>query len=481
MKTNEEITNEIHKIAVEYCDHAVKPFIAILQPRRTFKEIPVQLLESHVNRMIDCTAIAVSMHAIDGNPVDVAENWLIEKALEDDVEYAMFIEEDTALPFYGLVNLVSTAEQNPGAIVVGVYYVKFGGPMMGKIDEKGRWTYLDVTPNTGLRRNIGFSGLGCALIPLSVIKKIKKQFPDLPLFCIIPEKCWGDEKVKAMGNDTWFYNLAKKCGVEVICDTSVQCLHVELATGKYTAHPDIDLDDYFTNFPITEKLTYKDRRRVERDYHARINLPDYINNISQPVKNLPIDYSEETEKKVIECLQDIQCTQNYYEVSRLCERLKTLKPKVILEIGVAFGGSMNLWLNFSQDDTLYIGVDNAMQFVPKKEYIQKKILIEGDSQLPDTVKKVKEALGDNKVDFLFIDGSHIASAVRSDFAIYSPFVKNGGIIALHDIDVSINQEHCKGIKEFWKELKDKYNTEEFINTESEVHFGIGVIKIGSDQ
>lgn len=59
----------------------------------------------------------------------------------------------------------------------------------------------------------------------------------------------------------------------------------------------------------------------------------------------------------------------------------------------------------------------------------------------------------------------------------APLVKKGGIIAIHDIDPSLNTEHCKGIKKLWGELKEKYNTEEFINTESEVHFGIGIIKL----
>jgi hypothetical protein len=108
---------------------------------------------------------------------------------------------------------------------------------------------------------------------MSVVRQIKEKFADLPLFCVVPDKCWGDEQVKAMGNDTWFYCLAQRCGVEVICDTSVHCLHVELATGKYTAHPDVKLDEYFTNFQITEKLSYPDRLRVEKDYHERINKP----------------------------------------------------------------------------------------------------------------------------------------------------------------------------------------------------------------
>jgi predicted O-methyltransferase YrrM len=477
MKSNEQITKEIHEIALGFSESSFcTPYVAILQPRRDFREVPAQQLQSHINRMIDFTSMSVSFHAIDGNPVDVADNYLIEKALEDNAKYALFIEEDTVLPSYGAVRLIETAEKYPDSIIVGVYYVKFGGPMISQLDEEKRWTYIDATPNTGLRRNIPSCGLGCALIPLSVIRKIKAKFVDIPLFCIVPEKCWGDDKVKALGQDTWFYNLVAKCGIEVICDTSVQCLHIELSTGKYSAHPDVNLDDYITNMPITEPLTLKDRNRVSAEYINRMRQPQYINGINVPVVSLPIDYSENTVDLVKRCLEDVQSTQNYYEVARLCERIKTLQPRTILEIGVDRGGSMNLWLNFAPSDALYIGVDNAMQFVIQRNHYQEKVFIEADSTKPDTVNKVKDALDGREVDFLFIDGNHNEFSVRSDFKNYADLVRKGGIIALHDISGTLNMEHCAGVRKLWEEVKTSgVKTEELVNEEAEIHFGIGVI------
>lgn len=477
MKTNEQITSEIHEIAKGFAESSFcAPYVAILQPRRDFREQPAQQLQSHINRMIDFTSMSVSYHAIDGNPVDISRCWLMEQAVKDDAKYALFIDEDTALPAYGAVRLIETAEKNPDAIVVGVYYVKFGGPMISRLDEKRRWTYIDATPNTGLRRNIPSCGLGCALIPLSVIRKIQAKFPQIPLFCIVPEGCWGDKTIKALGEDTWFYRLAELAGVEVICDTSVQCLHMELKTGKYTAHPDVNLNDYITNMPVTTPLTLQDRNRVSAEYIARIQQPGYINGIDKPVINLPVGYSKDTLAKVTASLKDVQCTQNYYEVAQLCERLEAINAKTILEIGVDRGGSMNLWLKFVPSDARYIGVDNAMQFVIKRDTPQTKTLIEADSRKPETLEKVKAELGGAEVDFLFIDGDHSEEAVRSDYALYAPLVRKGGIIAFHDIDASINQEHCKGIKKLWQELKEaKVASVEFVNTEAEVYFGIGVI------
>ncbi len=39
---------------------------------------------------------------------------------------------------------------------------------------------------------------------------------------------------------------------------------------------------------------------------------------------------------------------------------------------------------------------------------------------------------DEPIDFLFVDGNHEYDAVARDFALWSPFVRVGGVVALHD-------------------------------------------------
>jgi len=113
MKSEKQISELMHSIAVEHCQTRQKPYITILQPRRNFKETPAQQLMDWNNRMVDMTSVAVSFHAIDQNPVDSARCYLIEKALEDDAKYALFVDEDTVLPYYGVSNLIKTSEQFP--------------------------------------------------------------------------------------------------------------------------------------------------------------------------------------------------------------------------------------------------------------------------------------------------------------------------------------------------------------------------------
>lgn len=482
MKIEKQIVDEIHQIAKEFSTTKQKPYIAVLQPRRSFKETPAQQLQSWKNRHVDLTSVAVSYHAIDGNPVDSARCYLMEKALEDDAKYALFVDEDTVIPYDGVAKMVEVSKQFPDAIISGIYYVKFGNVMMSVKDEEGRWVLPNVNPDAPLIRNVVSTGLGCALIPLHIIRKIKEIYESIPLFCIVPDKTWKDEDVVFIGEDAWFFNLTRKCGFETIGVPSVQCLHMELSTGKYAAHPDVVLENYVTNIPITEPLTMKDRARVSKEYIERIcSIP--FHGLEKEIKNLPIEYTEDTLNRVKKyLLNGVKVSQNYYEISTLCEILNTLNPKTVLEVGVEKGGSFNIWSEFSDKDATLIGIDteitpeiienNIMKNIPDTKNVK---FIGGDSTKRETVEEVKKILGNREIDFLFIDGDHKYESIKLDFENYSPFVGTGGIIAFHDIDGSFNKEETNGVRKYWNEIKDKYKYKEIVNTEAEYNFGIGII------
>lgn len=57
---------------------------------------------------------------------------------------------------------------------------------------------------------------------------------------------------------------------------------------------------------------------------------------------------------------------------------------------------------------------------------------------------------DRPIDILFIDGSHEYEDVKADFFAFYPFVKPGGIIALHDI-----RGMWIGVIKFWEEIKEQ--------------------------
>lgn len=55
---------------------------------------------------------------------------------------------------------------------------------------------------------------------------------------------------------------------------------------------------------------------------------------------------------------------------------------------------------------------------------------------------------DRQIDILFIDGSHNYDDVKADFEAFYPFVKKGGIVALHDV-----RGMWKGVIKLWSEIR----------------------------
>jgi cephalosporin hydroxylase len=127
------------------------------------------------------------------------------------------------------------------------------------------------------------------------------------------------------------------------------------------------------------------------------------------------------------------------EIKNLLLILDKVKPKVILEIGTARGGTLFLFSNIAHEEATLISVDLS-QTIEKRilfRYIKKEkqkiYLIQGDSHSIETLRKIEGILKGRKVDFLFIDGDHSYEGVKKDFEMYSPLVRKGGIIAFHDI------------------------------------------------
>ena len=105
---------------------------------------------------------------------------------------------------------------------------------------------------------------------------------------------------------------------------------------------------------------------------------------------------------------------------------------------------------------------------------QKLRLIRANSHKISTLNHVKKFLKGQKIDFLFIDADHTYNGVKKDFEMYSPLVKDGGLIAFHDI-VSPSSL-LNNVHKFWKEIKEKFDGKEFIANDDQDFGGIGVLK-----
>jgi predicted O-methyltransferase YrrM len=173
----------------------------------------------------------------------------------------------------------------------------------------------------------------------------------------------------------------------------------------------------------------------------------------------------------------IKTMQYREELSRLMKILEKEEINTVLEIGEARGGSAYIMCR-SLECQKYVGVDlpdlHEMKLTrDKKDLLDlletQTVHVRGNSHDKSTFTEVQEALGDEKVEFLFIDGDHSYKGVKQDFEFYSKLVSEGGTVAFDDI------QHSKGVEKFWNEIKEDFKTKEVIP--SQKSSGIGVLKL----
>jgi len=184
--------------------------------------------------------------------------------------------------------------------------------------------------------------------------------------------------------------------------------------------------------------------------------------------------------------------QNPGEIERLYQAVCELRPRRVLEIGTAKGGTLYLWTQAAADDAAIVSLDlpggpfgggYPAQRVPFYQAFarpgQNLALMRADSHAEASLAAVRAHFGAGPVDFAFIDGDHTYEGVRQDVAMYSPLVREGGIVAFHDI---LPQEWSPvtQVHRVWNELKRDNEVEEFIDRDAPRQIGIGLIRVPRD-
>ncbi|MEM0488944.1 MAG: class I SAM-dependent methyltransferase [Candidatus Bathyarchaeia archaeon] len=222
--------------------------------------------------------------------------------------------------------------------------------------------------------------------------------------------------------------------------------------------------------------------KLRKEVSKCLNIEDYVN----------LSYNFHLKLKLPAKLRvtfKIAPFQIKEEIAQLLNLLADLKPKTLLEIGTASGGTLFLFCQVAEPDATIISVDLPggpfgggypewriplyMLFAKERQRIH---LVRADSHDPKTLEIVKNILSDRKLDFLFIDGDHTYEGVKRDFEMYSPLVRRGGIIAFHDI-VPGPSENVGGVPTFWNEIKKNFTYNEIVKDWRQRGYGIGVIYV----
>ena len=203
----------------------------------------------------------------------------------------------------------------------------------------------------------------------------------------------------------------------------------------------------------------------------------------------------------LELLAPIRPLQIPSEILRLLRIVAVERPQRVLEVGSAGGGTLFLFARAASPDAVIVGLDlppsalgTGLEDWRVKLYEeafaapgQTIHVIRGDSQSPVTADRVERVLQGKSLDFLFLDADHSYEGVSRDFALYSPLVRRGGLIAFHDIVLdSLHRHGIRTIAEtgevprFWTELKERYHDRHEIREIVENPFqdgkGIGVLR-----
>jgi predicted O-methyltransferase YrrM len=178
------------------------------------------------------------------------------------------------------------------------------------------------------------------------------------------------------------------------------------------------------------------------------------------------------------------------ELLGMLERVRELRPRRLCEIGASAGGTLYLLTRVAEPDAVIVSLDIDIPPPTRRARArmardsQRVISIQADSHDPLTRDRVAEKLGGEQLDFLFIDGDHSYDGVRTDFELYRDLVRDGGLIALHDInpDQRSTRPEPEGpisgdVPRFWREVAAEHRSEELIDRPGQDGFGIGLLYV----
>jgi cephalosporin hydroxylase len=127
------------------------------------------------------------------------------------------------------------------------------------------------------------------------------------------------------------------------------------------------------------------------------------------------------------------------DMLRVQEAIYTLQPDVIIETGIAHGGSLIYYASLCKllGRGRVVGVDieirpHNRKAIEEHELYEYITLIEGDSIAGPTVERVKSYVGPADKTFIMLDGCHTRDHVKAELDAYSPLVTVGSYIVAAD-------------------------------------------------
>jgi predicted O-methyltransferase YrrM len=198
-------------------------------------------------------------------------------------------------------------------------------------------------------------------------------------------------------------------------------------------------------------------------------------------------YNPESAVELAFGCESIRPVQIRSELVELAKIVRGQRPRTMLEIGSATGGTLFVLCQMADPQATVVSIDlpgaafgggYGAYRIPimrrLKQQRQKLHLMRTNSHSQETSLRLQGILQKAKIQFLFIDGDHSYDGVKQDFEMYFPLVAPGGIIGFHDI-VKAPVAAGGEVNRFWNEIKTRFHHREIIADSDQVTCGIGLL------
>ncbi len=146
------------------------------------------------------------------------------------------------------------------------------------------------------------------------------------------------------------------------------------------------------------------------------------------------------------------------DIVRLQELIWTTRPSVIVETGIAHGGSTVFFAGMMQllGRGKVVSVDIEIRAhnraaIEAHPVFDRITMIERSSADPETVEEIKAVLGPEDRVMVFLDSNHTKSHVARELELYAPFVSPGCYLVVADGVTSILTDVPRGKPEWVKD------------------------------
>jgi len=127
------------------------------------------------------------------------------------------------------------------------------------------------------------------------------------------------------------------------------------------------------------------------------------------------------------------------DMVRIQEVIHRVRPDVILECGIAHGGSLIYYASLCNvlGRGRVIGIDNEIRAhnraaIEEHSLVEHITLVAGDSVAPDTVARATATIAPDETTLVILDSNHSREHVLAELRTYAPFVSVGSYVVVMD-------------------------------------------------